>query len=287
MDIVFLAHFFNGILMVAIPVGVALFLTRRWKMGARIWWIGAATFILSQVGHIPFNLSIGKVLNQTGMVAWNPIYQMIFNAVFLGLSAGVFEEVARYLVLRWWARDARSWRKGVLFGAGHGGAEAIIFGGLALYTFFQLAALRNSDLTAVVPADQLALAQNQVASYWSTTWYASLFGALERFFSIPAQISFAVIVMQVFIRKHIRWLFIAIGYHALLDGVVVVSSYYLGVYSTEAIICGFSILSVILIFRFKQPDPVVEILTDRPVPNTSIPEPDDENSENLEKTRYQ
>ncbi|MGA2490877.1 MAG: YhfC family glutamic-type intramembrane protease, partial [Anaerolineales bacterium] len=128
MDILFGTHFLNGLLMVAMPVGLAIFLMHRWKLGGRIWWIGAVTLILSQVGHIPFNWGAGKLLNQTDMVAWDPTAQLIFNAVFGGLSAGIFEEVTRYLVLRWWAKDVRSWRKGVLLGAGHSGAEAIIYG---------------------------------------------------------------------------------------------------------------------------------------------------------------
>jgi len=46
MDILFLAHLLNGLLMIAMPVGLAIFLTTRWKLGWRLWLIGAATFIL-------------------------------------------------------------------------------------------------------------------------------------------------------------------------------------------------------------------------------------------------
>ncbi len=287
MDILFVAHFLNGFLMIGMPTALAIYLTRRWMLGGRIWWAGAATFILSQVGHIPFNLAMSKLLNQTGLVAWSPTAQLIFNAVFLGLSSGIFEEGMRYLVLRWWAKDARSWRKGVLFGAGHGGAEAIIIGAYVLYGFFQMAALRNTDLAKLIPANQLALVQSQVTTYWNLTWYGSLLGALERFFAIPAQIVLAVMVIQVFTRKHIRWLFLAIGYHALSDASAVISIKYLGTYGTEAVICGFAILSVILIFVFQQPEQNVEILGAEHEPVVSLPAPVEESSENLEKPRYQ
>jgi uncharacterized membrane protein YhfC len=286
MDILFFTHLLNGLLMVAMPFGLAVYLMRHWNLGGRTWWIGAATFILSQVGHIPFNLGIDKLLNQTGMVAWNPVYQLIFNAVFLGLSAGIFEEGTRYLVLRWWARDARSWRNGVLFGAGHGGAEAIILGLLVLYSFFQFAALRNADLAKVFPANQLELAQRQLEAYWSASWYTTLLGALERFFTIPCQIAMAVMVMQVFTRKHPRWLFLAIGYHAMIDASSVVSIKYFGVYWTEAIVGGFAILSVILIFVLRQPEPPADIIPVKPGMTVPLPEPPEETLENLEKTRY-
>jgi uncharacterized membrane protein YhfC len=287
MDTLLIAHFLNGFLMIAIPTGLGIYLTRRWKIGGRIWWIGAATFIMSQVGHIPFNWAIGRLLNQSDMVSWNPTIQLLFNAIFLGLSAGIFEEGTRYLVLRWWAQDARSWRNGVLFGAGHGGAEAIILGGLVLYGFFQMVALRTADLARTIPSSQLDLVQGQITAYWSATWYFSLFGALERIFTIPCQIVMAVMVMQVFIRRKIRWLFVAIGYHALMGASLVYNAKILGAYWTEAVIGGFAILSVVLIFVLRKPEPTAEVLSAGVLPALTMPEPVEETLENLDKTRYQ
>jgi uncharacterized membrane protein YhfC len=287
MDFLLVAHFLNGFLMVAMPIGLAIYLLRKWKLGARIWWIGAATFVLSQVGHIPFNLVTGKLINQPGMAAWDPFWELTFRAVFLGLSAGLFEEGARFLVLRWWAKSARSWRNGVLFGVGHGGAEAIIFGSLVLFGFFQMAAFRNADLSRIVPASQLELAQSQVTAYWSATWYSSLTGALERLFTIPCQIAMAVLVMQVFTRRHIRWLFLAIGYHALIDALALMDIQYLGVFWTEVIIGGFAILSVVLIFILYHPEPPVENSHPAIGPLNNNIEAIAETPENLEKTRYQ
>ena len=287
MDILSVAHLLNGFLMIAMPVGLAFYLTKRWKLGGRIWWIGAATFVLSQVGHIPFNWIASKLLNQTGIVAWNPTAQLIFNAFFLGLSAGIFEEGARYLVMRWWAKETRFWRKGVLFGAGHGGAEAIILGVITMYAFFQLAAIRNADLSKLVPANLLALAQQQVQVYWSMTWYMSMLGALERFFTIPIQIAMALMVMQVFTRKNIVWLFAAIGYHALVDGVAVVGQKFLIPLGLEGVVGIFAILSLVIIFMLRQPEPAEVIPPAASGAVVSLPEPVQESSENLEKTRYQ
>ncbi len=273
--------------MIAMPVGLAIYLTNHWKTGGRIWWIGAATFVLSQVGHIPFNWAAGKILNQTGMISWNPTSQLIFNAVFLGVSAGIFEEGARYLVMRWWAKETRSWHKGIMFGAGHGGAEAIILGLVAVYAFLQLAALRNADLTTLFPANQLALAKQQVQTYWSAPWYMAMLGALERLFTIPCQIAMALLVMQVFTRQHIGWLFAAIGYHALLDGVAVIGQKYLSPVSLEGVIGIFAVLSVAIIFLLRQPEPGEALPQVTPALVVPITEPVAETVENLEDTRYQ
>lgn len=289
MDILVVTYFLNGFLMIAMPIGLAIYFSHKANLGWRLFGIGALTFIFSQVGHIPFNWAVGKLLNQSGLFYWNQVAQTIFSAVFLGLSAGIFEEMARYLVLRYWAKDARSWQTALMFGAGHGGIEAIILGVLVLLGFFSMLAFRDADLSQVVPAAQLELAQKQVSAYWSAPWFATTLGALERFFTIPCHICMAVMVMQVFTRKNILWLFTAIGYHALLDGAAVLGSHYLGVYWTEAFIGVFAVISVILIFVLRQPEPQLEpepmqapVLLDIPVLK-----PVEESEENLENTRYQ
>jgi uncharacterized membrane protein YhfC len=220
------------------------------------------------------------------MEAWNPTYQLIFNAVFLGVSAGIFEEGARYLIMRWWAKDVRSWRKGVFFGAGHGGAEAIILGAITLYAFIQLAAIKNADLSKIFPPSQLAMAQRQVQTYWSATWYASMLGALERFFTIPCQIAMAVMVTQVFVRRNIGWLLAAISYHALIDGVAVVGQKYINPLGLEGVIGIFAILSVAIIFLLHQPEPSEAISPGESAVVVSQITPVQETSENLERTRY-
>jgi uncharacterized membrane protein YhfC len=251
MDILTIMHFLNGFLMLAIPIVLAFFLLHRFKKPGVIWWIGAATFVISQVFHIPFNSFVGKLLNQTNMISWDPIYQLAFIAVFLGLSAGIFEEVSRYLVLRWWARRVRNWSEGLLFGAGHGGAEAIILGVIVLYTFIQMVVLRSSDLSKIASQYQVDTIRQQLSVYWSMSWYMTLLGSLERIFAMTCQIAMALMVLQVFTRKQLRWLFYAIGYHALIDATAVVLPRYMNILFIETVIGGFAILSVIIIILLR------------------------------------
>jgi uncharacterized membrane protein YhfC len=273
--------------MIAMPVGLAIFLTARWKLGARLWLIGAATFILSQVGHIPFNALAGLVLNRTELTKMTPEAQLIFNAVFLGLSAGLFEELFRFGMFRWWAKDARSWRKGVLAGAGHGGAEAIILGAIVVYAFVQFAYLRNADLSKIVSADQLALAKQQVSGYWSMTWYNSLLGALERLFTIPTQIALAVLVLQTFTRKQWFWVWLAVLYHAALDAGAVWLSVHGGSLPTEVLAGAFALISLLLILLLHQPEPPEENLPP-PIPPAPVfvPKPLEATPDKLDQTRY-
>ncbi|BCY19449.1 hypothetical protein hrd7_32980 (plasmid) [Leptolinea sp. HRD-7] len=256
MDILFFTHLLNSILMIIMPIGLAIYLTYIWKPGWRIWFIGAATFILSQIGHIPFNMEVTQLLKMTPLAAMTSDQSRWFNIIFLGLSASVFEEGARYLVLKFWLKDARSWRKSVVFGAGHGGVEAIILGGFALFTFFQFTGLRNINLENVLPAAELDSIQQQVTAYWSADWTLSLMGSLERLFTIPIHIACAVLVMQAFTRKQGYWLGLAILYHAVVDSCVVASVGVLNTYGSEAVVGLFALLGLALIFVLRQPEPL-------------------------------
>jgi len=291
MDTLFLAHFLNGFLMIAMPIGLAIYLTRKFKLGWRLFWIGAATFVLSQVGHIPFNWAATVLLNRTPLVIWPQADQLVFNAIFLGLSAGLWEEFFRYGMYRWWAKDARSWGKGLLAGAGHGGIEAIILGALVLYGFIQLAILRNADasqLAQAVGADKVALAQAQITAYWSAPWHISILGAVERLFAIPFHLALSLLVLQAFTRRQGWWVWLAVVFHALVNGLAV---YLLGIglsaYAIEGVVGLAAILAIILIFALRQPEPQADHEpAPAPMPGFT-PEPVEVTQESLEKTRYQ
>lgn len=252
--ILLLTYPINSLLMISLPVALAFYLTRKFRLAWRLWWLGAGTFLLSQLGHIPFNRILTRLFQDGVLPEPAESYQLAFNALVLGLSAGFWEECARYITYRWWAKDARSWSKAILMGAGHGGIESIILGILTLLAFIQFFALRSTDLTQLVPPEQLELAQNQVISYWSIPWFASLLGAIERIFALTAQITLSVIVLQIFTRKHIRWLWLAIGWHALIDGIAIYILNTWGVYPTEAVLFIITLINLLIIFRFRTPD---------------------------------
>jgi uncharacterized membrane protein YhfC len=290
MNILYLTYFFNGALMLLAPIALGLFIGRKFKLPARIWWIGAATFILSQVGHIPFNAGL-TALFQGGYLPAPPEHlQLIFNAIVLGLSAGLWEEVFRYLAYRFWAKDARSWSRGLLLGAGHGGIEAIFLGVLVLVNYAAMIVMKDMNITALVPANQIELAQQQMNAYWSAPWYATLLGAVERVFSLTFHLSASILVLQVFIRKQLRWLWIAVGWHTFLDALAVYAASTWGVYITEVLLAVIAGLSVGIILKFKTPEPVQEIeapITDSGLLNEIKMPEIDETLDTLDQTRFQ
>lgn len=286
-----LAYPLNALLMMVLPIALGILIERKYHPGWGLWWIGAGTFIFSQVGHIPFNIGL-TALFQRGVLPSPPkIWTLAFNATILGLSAGLWEELARYATYRWWAKEARSWRKGVMLGAGHGGIEAILTGILVLVNFTYMLAIRNSDLTNQVPMDQLGLAQQVMTQYWSAPWYTVFLGALERAFALPIQISFSLLVLQSIVRKQPGWLFLAVGWHALVDGAAVYIMGTQGVYTAEAVLGVFCLLSLAVIFAMRRPEP--EEGPEQPEINTPLQPPPQidfdrlETPEKLDETRFQ
>ena len=176
--------FLNAILMIGIPLVLGFVLSHRFKLGLGLFGIGALTFIGSQIFHIPFNQ---WMLNP--FIEWLNLQPKAGNldlailGLLFGLSAGVFEETARYIVYRRWLRKKRSWEEGLMFGAGHGGSEAIIFGLLAMWGFLQVVAFYNlspEELSAMIGPEKAEILQTYFASFGEMPWYENLLGALER-----------------------------------------------------------------------------------------------------------
>jgi len=290
MSLASITHFLNGILMIALGVGLGVLLTRKFAIGWRLWWIGAATFVISQIGHIPFNIAVGFLLRR-GILPFPPEgLNLAFTAIFLGLSAGVWEECARYAAFRWWAVDARTWRKALVLGAGHGGIEAILLGVVVLYAYLQLLALQGADLAKIISPDRLEIVQEQVNAYWSLPWYTTMLGALERIFALITQLTLSVLVLQAFVRRHIRWLFLAIIWHGMFNAVAVYIASIWGPYLAELALAFGMLLDIGVIYLLRQPEPTpfeeAYLVPITAVDSQNILPDLDESQEKLNQTRY-
>jgi len=281
------AHVINFSLMIAMPVGLGLYLARKQKAPWRLFGIGTLTFILSQVFHIPFNQWVlTPLVTRLGLSLEKGMFPLALLGLFFGLSAGLFEEVTRYLGYRLWIKEDRDWRSALMYGAGHGGIESILLGALALYAFIQVVTLRGTDLNLVVDAGQVAVVQAQIEAYWAMPWYQSMLGALERLAAIPIQVSASVLVLQSFRKKSLVWLFLAIGWHTLVDAAAVFAIQTWNVYITEGIVLGFGVLSVGIILTLKSGDEPSQVEPHQGPLMLDEIQPVQPSEENLEDSRY-
>lgn len=280
----------NFLLMIALPILLGFFFARRYGLAWRLFIAGGLTFIAAQVLHLPFNFLLTQAFKKETLPAPPEQWHLIFNAIILGLSAALFEEIARYLSLRYFLKNARSWKEALMFGAGHGGTEAIILGGLAALAYVNLIVLRdNPQLMESLPAAQLQAVQDQLQAYWSAPWYMSILGAVERILALCFHLSAAVLVMQTFLRKQWRWLGLAIVWHWLLDGLTVYVAGTWGALPTEGVLAVLALVSLAIIYFLHSPDPHPPPPPIAPDPSPSLPPetPPSLTPDILERSRYE
>lgn len=288
----------NSFLMIGLGLILGFYLSHRFGLSWGLFGAGALTFIASQVLHIPFNYYL---LNPfLARIAPQPTpgsRDLIFWGILLGLSAGVFEETARYLVLRFWRKEVQSWKQTIMFGAGHGGIEAVLLGLIGFISFLQLVFYRQlgaENLASMAEGSQLEALQSVLRSYWNLNWYEHLWGTLERFSVVSIHLSATVLVYQSLRRKNLFWYLAAILWHTLVDFFAVYAGQSWGIPTTEAILFGLGLLGWGIVFLLKdshpppQTEPSTQIENPQPAP---LPKPAVQEQsitkESLEESRYE
>jgi uncharacterized membrane protein YhfC len=248
------------------PLFVAFLIWRRYRVAWRFFLYGALVFLVTQMlVRIPLVQGAQFLLRE--QLQGSEIFLYVWLGV-LALTAGVFEEGGRWLGYRFLIKKDFTWEKGLMYGAGHGGLESMLLvGGLALLGLINIIALSTMDFSQMnLPPDQLAqieIARQQIAAM---AWWMPLLGAYERFVTIFFQIAMSILVLQVFVQGSLKWLWLAIVLHALVDFVAVVLARLVGPVWTEVAITLTLPLSffIILYFRPKASTPVPAAVENNP-----------------------
>ena len=239
--------------MIVLPILLGFWLIRKFRLSWKLFFAGALTFIASQVLHIPF-LAVLTAMFKNGTLPSPPeAWATAFNAVLLGLLAGIFEETSRLVLYKFFLKKAHTWNEGVLVGVGHGGVEAIILGVLGIFTIVNMVVMKNLDLASMgVPADQLELAKQQVAAFWSSPAYMGLLGFAERIFAITLQITLSIMVLYSVSYKKPVWFWLALLWHAIVDAAAVYLMPIIGALPVEAVIAGMALISLAVLFGLRK-----------------------------------
>ncbi len=272
--------------MIGVPVATALIIYKRGKSGFRPIWIGAAVFILSQVGHIPFNQFLmlpGLRALGVDVSAGGGLSLWVLGAA-AGLSAGVFEEIARYLALKYWLKKDAHTLLPLKYGVGHGGVEALLVGGLALTALVQVLVLRGEGALATLNPEQLALVQSQLEVYWAVPWHQSLLGAWERISAMMFHVGASILVYKTVRTKKLIYLITAVLGHALLDMFAVVAVQKMDLVFMEAVVFVFAAGWLFWAWRIRYIDPEENI--DLPVPDQVQVSASQVTTKQMEESQY-
>jgi uncharacterized membrane protein YhfC len=140
------------VFVIAYPVALAVVVRHRLQVGWRYFGFGALIFFLFQlVTRVPAVQVIQAII--TPQLQRSPALQWAWLAVLV-VTAGLFEEVGRYVGYRWlMRREDKTWAKAVMYGLGHGGLESMLLvGGLAILSLVGVVALASINLDTLPPA---------------------------------------------------------------------------------------------------------------------------------------
>ncbi|MEI3613212.1 YhfC family glutamic-type intramembrane protease [Pseudogracilibacillus sp. SO30301A] len=181
---------FSIVVSIGLPLAFLVYACFRKNFAAYL--LGILAFVGSQMLlRIPLLEYLGK--NSTEFIMFSKTQPVIF-AIIIGLSAGIFEEVARFIFMRF-LMSKRDWYSGFLFGAGHGGIEAVL----------------------IVGAPAIALLFTQTMIFQSEMLFV---GGIERLFAMILHIGLSIIVLQGVVQKNFMYVLLAIVIHGLVDASV-------------------------------------------------------------------
>ena len=212
---------------IGLPFLLGVWLIRRYRTGWFLFLVGVLTFIGSQVLHLPAVYGLTALFQTGALPTPPPAVLPYFNAVLLGLLAGLFEETARWVGYRLLKDRGNSWGAALTLGAGHGGVESILVGVSVLVSF-----ISNPGMLALSPL----------------AWYDPLAGALERIIAISLHITLSVMVWLAVSRRRWLWFAAAVLWHAALDFVaVLLSGMGAGMWAIEGALSLFLVVNLVLL----------------------------------------
>jgi uncharacterized membrane protein YhfC len=212
-----------------LPPILALLWRRRTGAPLSVWGWGALVFFLSQVVlRIPWQAPLSAWLHNR----WKGHEALqLLSLLFACLTAGLFEEVGRWVGYRTLLRGERSLRTGVMFGLGHGGLESMLLIGLSLAGLLVAYVLASSGKIPPGPALEAIRTQTGQLTFW-----LALAGGAERVSAIALHAGLSLIVLQAYTRGGARWVALAIGLHFAANALGVMAAQRLGPWPAELVI---------------------------------------------------
>lgn len=245
------AFLISGLFSLVVTIAAIVLVRRRYQADWKYLSYGLLVFFLSQViTRIPAVVVLQMLLSDFLQSSTTILLLWIGG---LALTAGIFEEVGRYLGYKYLFKNGKTWRNALMYGLGHGGLEAVLLGSgamlLSLINYIVISSmLFFQPQLAGDQAEQIRQAQ---AAFTAVPWWLPLLGGFERLAALIIQVSMAVVVLQSFLRGTKLWLYGAIIYHAVVDFAAVMVLRQYGAVMAEVMVGVFAVASLYLIWSLR------------------------------------
>jgi len=223
----------NALLCVLIPVGIGIYLNKKYQLKWSLFFIGAGTFIvfaliLEQIFHsIIYASSFGTILD-------NNIWIL---ALYGGLAAGGFEETGRFVAFKLIIKKNPDPKTSLMVGIGHGGIEAIILVALTMLSNAIVSIMINTGSLAIYVTDTATLNQiyDSMQPLVDINPLMMLLSLWERIYAMTFHLSMSVLVYKAIKERKRRYFILALVAHAAFDFLVVILANNINVVLTTAI----------------------------------------------------
>jgi len=239
--------------MVGLPVFLAVFVTRYFRVS---WWVvlaGVLTFLASQAIHYPAVLGINALFNSGSIPVPTGNWVHVVNGVIGGLLAGIAEETARWVGFKLLYKKAERYGSSFALGVGHGGMESILLAvlGTGATLFTVLAYNAGGQIAKGISIEEVQYMLYQIDMFWTTPWYNGLLPGVERIIALSLQIVLSTMVWRAVVDRSFTWFFLALIYHAVVDALAVyLSGIGWSYWAVEGVLAVFLALNIYMLYRF-------------------------------------
>ena len=230
-------------------LALGYWIVKRFGISWKVFALGALFFIIVQVVHTPLVLVTQTPL-YLALLPFGTTTALAALAVYLGLMAGLFEEVGRYLVYRYLFRRQEiplTRENGLLFGTGWGGVESMIVALLVLTSMLSYIAITSDGSMLFLPDDPAV--QAEIEALRALTPLDILPGLAERMMTIVLHIAWSLMVLASVVYGRKALLALAVIWHAAVDAIAVYLAPTQGILVTEAAVFVFAVIGVAYILR--------------------------------------
>lgn len=230
-----------------LPVVLLFVLKKKLQVRYADFFIGCAVFVifatlLEQILHAVVFLLTGTALQKN----------IFLYGLYGGLAAATFEETGRFIAMKFFMKNTLSKRSAVMYGAGHGGIEAIlVVGFMYVYNMIYAVMINSGSMEASLAALDPEIAQQTIKvlePLWTTPSYIFFLAGIERILAICLQIALSVIIYKAVKGKKVFFL-VAFGIHFFVDFAAVVASNLLPLVAVEIIVLILTAAACYLAFR--------------------------------------
>jgi len=231
-----------------LPIVLLLVLCLKKKISAKPMFLGAAAFFISQIClRIP-------ILQVLGAQSWFKAFALNYfipYALALAVTAGLFEESARYLFAGG-LKKQRAFRDALAFGLGHGFCEVILLTGMAqINNIIYAAAINNGNFNTLTATLSASIRQQLLTSMLSVAPSMVYIGLLERVFAVTFHVFATILIFKAINEHKIRYYFLALAAHAVLDFGSIMLAKYTNMWGAEGFLFIVSLAALFFIFKMK------------------------------------